>query len=457
MKFICSRSLLSMILTLMAALLASAILVSQSEAQAESVLYRFQGGSDGSGPAAGLIADSAGNFYGTTTYGGGSPQCLFITTVIGCGTVFELFPNSSGVWTETVLYRFQGGSDGAEPFAGLVMDSKRNLYGTTGYGGSDQCSGGCGTVFKLTAPISSGGAWTESLLYSFQGGSDGQGPRGGVMFDQAGNLYGTTASGGGSLNCPYNSSCGTIFQLAPPPTSDGAWTETVLYRFNAGAGGALPHAGLVFDKKGNLYGTTYFGGLGPSGGIVFRAIPPATSGAWTVKVLHAFARGSDGGTPVAGVILDAKGNVYGTTVFGGGGRCLTGGQGGCGTVFELSPPATQGGAWHEEQIAAFPAGRDGRAPEGGLTFDGNGNLYGTTSLGGNGHWGSVFRLTPPAGQGGSWNRTVLYYFQGGSDGSDPQADLLLLNGALYGTTNGGDATCSSDNGQSCGTVFKVVP
>ena len=136
MKFICSRSLLSMILTLMAALLASAILVSQSEAQAESVLYRFQGGSDGSGPAAGLIADSAGNFYGTTTYGGGSPQCLFITTVIGCGTVFELFPNSSGVWTETVLYRFQGKKRRCrKPFAGLVMDSKRNLYGTTGYGG----------------------------------------------------------------------------------------------------------------------------------------------------------------------------------------------------------------------------------------------------------------------------------------------------------------------------------
>lgn len=448
-----------MVLTLAAFLLMGTSLVSEAGAQTESVLYRFQGGSDGANPQASLIADSAGNLYGTTTYGGGSALCVvFAGKPAGCGTVFKLSRNPSGVWTESVLYSFQGGSDGAEPFAGLVMDSKGNLYGTTGYGGDSQCSAfGCGAVFQLTPPTSQGGSWTETLLYSFQGGNDGSGPQGNLVFDHSGNLYGTTTVGGGSVNCSGNGGCGTIFRLAPPTVSGGMWAETVLYSFN-GANGELPFAGLAFDKKGNLYGTTYIGGLGPSGGTVFRANPPASSGNWTVKVLHSFQRGSDGGTIMAGVILDAAGNVYGTTMYGGGGRCLTGGQGGCGTAFELSPPSTQGGVWREDQIATFPAGRDGRAPEGGLIFDGNGNLYGTTALGGNGHWGSVFQLTPSAGQSGSWTRTVLYYFQGGSDGRNPQGSVLLMGGSLYGTTNiGGDVVCSVNGGQGCGTIFKVIP
>jgi len=459
-KLISRRTLLRMALTLAAALPASAILVSQSEAQTESVLYRFQGGSDGANPQASLIADSAGNLYGTTTYGGGSPLCVvFAGKTAGCGTVFELSPNSSGLWMETVLYRFEGGSDGGEPVAGLVMDGKGNLYGTTVYGGGSQCNRtGCGTVFQLTPPASQGGAWTEALLYSFQGGNDGSGPQGNLVFDQSGRLYGTTTTGGGSANCPANGGCGTIFQLAPPAVSGGLWAETVLYSFN-GATGALPFAGLAFDKKGNLYGTTYIGGVGPSGGTVFRAIPPTTSGSWTVKVLHSFQRGNDGGTVVAGVILDAAGNVYGTTLYGGGGRCYNGGQFGCGTVFELSPPSTPSGAWSEDQIVTFPAGRDGRYPEGGLIFDGNGNLYGTTALGGGGGlYGDVFQLTPPAQDGGSWTRNVLYDFQGGSDGRNPQGSLLLMGGLLYGTTNiGGDVACSVNGGQGCGTIFKVIP
>jgi hypothetical protein len=460
MKLKLCRSMSREACAAVALLLASTTLA----AQTETVLYNFQGGTDGSGPSAGLITDGAGNFYGTTTYGGGSPMCMFLTTVIGCGTVFQLSPTSSGGWTETVLYAFQGVDDAAEPLAGLVTDSQGNLYGTSSRGGLNLCGGsgganfGCGTVFQLTPPSSVGGLWTETVLYRFQAGNDGVGPVGSLVFDRAGNLYGTTASGGSSVNCPSNGGCGTIFKLAPPSLPGGAWTETLLYNFSGGADGSYPFAGLVFDGKGILYGTTYFGGLGPSGGTVFRAIPPAISGgAWAVKVLHAFERGSDGGTPVAGVILDQAGNVYGTTMYGGGGRCLTGGQGGCGTVFELTPPSNLGGVWTETQIATFPAGRDGRAPEAGLIFDEGGNLYGTTALGGNGHWGSVFQLTPPAGRSGSWTRNVIYYFQGGSDGNDPQASLLLINGAFYGTTNGGNSTCAVQTGASCGTVFKIVP
>jgi len=212
----------------------------------ESVLYRFKGGTDGAVPAAGLIEDAAHNLYGTTLDGGTS----------GLGTVFEVSPPGT-VWTETVLYSFAGGSDGANPLNGnLVADKAGNLYGTTyAGGGSTNCTGttpGCGTVFQLAPPATQGAPWTETVLYSFTGLSDGANPDAGLIMDSKGNLYGTTVYGGG-VTCG-TTTCGTIFELTPPSTQGGPWTETVLHAFGKGSDGANPTAGLTFGLRGRFSG-----------------------------------------------------------------------------------------------------------------------------------------------------------------------------------------------------------
>ncbi|HSZ74946.1 MAG TPA: choice-of-anchor tandem repeat GloVer-containing protein, partial [Rhizomicrobium sp.] len=276
------------------------------------IIYMFKGGNDGAAPEAGLIADSAGNLYGTTMEGGGA-EC----SGYGCGTVFRLSPDN----TETVLYAFRGGSDGALPMADLVRDAAGNLYGTTYEGGGNGCQQGlgCGTVFKL-APDG-----TETILYSFKGGgSDGAYPEAGVVQDSVGNLYGTTVSGG--LICVYNQNCGTVFKIAP----DG--TETVLHFFrgesNGKLDGAFPEADLIIDKTGNLYGTTTEGGLGAPGGAgtVFRVTLKGTE-----KIIYYFGKGSffDSAEPNAGLVSDKTGNLYGTTISGGQGEHTRG------TVFEV--------------------------------------------------------------------------------------------------------------------------
>ena len=219
------------------------------------MLYSFQGGADGSDPTASLIFDHAGNLYGTTE--GGCAPCV--------GTAFKLTPSSGGSWTESVLHIFQGNGDGYAPSAALVFDQSGNLYGTTAYGGNSSCIGGgtlgvpqgCGIVFELS-PAS--GGWTESVLYSFQGGADGAYPDAGLTFDQKGNLYSTTNS---STVSASGCDCGNVFELSP--TSGGGWTESVLYSFQGGADGASPAAGLVMDASGNLYGTTASGGAGSNG------------------------------------------------------------------------------------------------------------------------------------------------------------------------------------------------
>jgi uncharacterized repeat protein (TIGR03803 family) len=220
----------------------------------KSILYNFAGDSDGHSPEGKLIRDSAGNLYGTTGEGGGSSTCFSF----GCGTVFELTPSSGG-WSESVLYRFQGGQDGMYPRSKLLFDGVGNLYGTTYYGGSTTCSGGCGVVFELT-PNSDG--WSEAVLYSFQG-EDGAGPTTGVVFDAAGNLFGATSGGG-----RRSDQGGTVFKLTP---SGGTWTETVLQNFG-GRSGFLPFANLIIDASNNLYGTTAFGGKVEQG-VVFEIIP----------------------------------------------------------------------------------------------------------------------------------------------------------------------------------------
>ncbi|MFZ0312326.1 MAG: choice-of-anchor tandem repeat GloVer-containing protein, partial [Candidatus Korobacteraceae bacterium] len=325
-----------------------------------------------SGPIGGLIFDAAGNLYGTTYAGGtgsGTDCTSFSNGVPGCGTVFELTPMGGGYWTETVLYSFcpQGGfcSDGEEPVGSLIFDAAGNLYGTT------QFSGG---VFELT-PDGNGG-WTETVLHVFGGDGDGYYPEAGVVFDAAGNLYGTTSYGG-----YYD--YGTAFEVMPQ--AGGGWTETVVWSFGDGTDGAYPEAGLILDAAGNLYGTNL--------GTAFELIKPHSGGNWTEQVLHDFGGNNDGFAPYAGLVFDAAGNLYGTTYYGGtSGQHCNGGSERCGIAFELTPEA--GGRWTETVLHDFGNGSDGADPYASLILDSAGNLYGTTQKGGAYGYGTVFELTP---------------------------------------------------------------
>jgi uncharacterized repeat protein (TIGR03803 family) len=384
-------------------------------AVAESVLYRFRGGNDGFAPLAGLISDKSGNLYGTTS-SGGDGACQD-----GCGTVFELSPASGGHWTETILYQFTGSGDGAFPDAGLTFDTADNLYGTTIYAGAYDD----GTIFRLNAPATFGGAWSLNVLHSFIGHMEGKYPWGSLIFDHAGNLYGPALFGG-----PFGG--GTVFQLAAPPTEDGAWTLHVLHSFKGVKDGLDPAGALIMDRKGALYGTT-------NGGTVFKEVPPAQGHTtWTLKVLFNFdyVLGLSGG-----LVAGKMGVLYGATA--------QGGSANEGTVFQLTPPAMRGGAWTATTLYEFAGGSDGEYPQNALVADNAGNLYDTTQAGGSSAFGTVFKLAPT--QHGPWIKTTLHNFTGGRDGSGPGAGLIFgRQGMLYGTTlNGG----VSDNG----TVFRVAP
>lgn len=381
-------------------------------AQTESVLYSFQSGADGINPSTGLIADSAGNLFGTTTDGGSGP-CDG-----GCGVVFELKPSHGGGWTETVIYNFQGGADGVAPYAGLIFDQVGNLYGTTLTGGKYHD----GTVFQLTP---SGGGWTETVLHTFTH-KDGAYPTASLIFDQAGNLYGTTLFGGRSLG-------GTVFQLT---LSGGVWTETVLHNFTGRKDGIDPAASLILDQKGALYGTTMAGN-------VFKLTPPAPGHTkWTLKSLYNLGSGQDGGPLSAGTLLAGdNGVLYGTQEFGNG-------PANAGAVFQLAPG--KHGTWNATTIYRFAGGGDGLYPYAGVIADAAGNLYGTTAGDGQTCFGTVYKLTPPQ-QGGNWTKTNLYVFTGGQDGSGPFAGLIFgQGGVLYSTTTGGGSFGN-------GTVFEIIP
>ncbi len=336
----------------------------------EKVLHSFKGqkNGDGSDPWGALTRDSAGNLYGTAS---GSGTC-------DGGIAFELSPKANGNWTETILHNFGCGSDGADPLTGLTLDAVGNLYGTTYYGGSGSCndgnSTGCGVVFELTPQA--GGGWTEAVLYTFSpSGGDGNYPEGNVILDSAGNLYGSTSAGGAST-------FGTVFELIP---GSGSWTEQILHSFN-GNDGSYPMGNLIFDGAGNLYGTTT--GNIPNGSAVFELMPNKRGG-WTTKVLHYFNTSADGVSPQAGVIFDKAGNLYGTTLGGGSDSCFLG----CGVVFELTPKA--GGSWREKVLHRFTKnGKDGDFPTCNLVFDNAGNLYGTTQNGGVYVEGTVFEIKP---------------------------------------------------------------
>ncbi len=387
----------------------------RSQTQTYTVIHYFFGGGNGETPLAGLTMDPAGNLYGTTAglfgtvfelrdvhsswifnvltampAGGqdgnlpdsrvvrGPDGVLYSTTYQGggscnCGVVFKLQPSPTAPpsalasWTETVIHTFAR-PDGAFPgYADLVFDRQGNIYGTTTEGG--EFDGG--VVFKLTP---SNGAWTESVIYSFTGAADGGTPEAGVIFDSAGNLYGTTMGGG-----QYQG--GTVFELTP---SGSGWTETVLHSFQSSEGMA-PLAGLIFDTSGNLYGTAYSGGIGGFGGSVFELSP--SNGGWVLSVLHLFDfSASEGEEPVAGVTMDSAGNLYGTTP--GGGAFASG------TVYKL---VHDSGAWRYHTLHDFYS-RTGDSPFSVVTFDSQGNLFGTADSGGHGSCntgcGVVWEITP---------------------------------------------------------------
>ena len=341
-------------------------LTHSSSGWSESVLYSFNNnGTDGYFTHAAVVLDKSGNVYGTTFLGG----------VADGGTVFELSPSAGG-WTETILHEFANdGIDGVFPQAAVTLDGAGNIYGTTSNGGTYNA----GTVFELS-PSNSG--WTEKILYNFGASStDGTGPLGTVVFDTKGNLYGTTSAGGGtSLHCRFG--CGTVFELSP---SAGEWTETIIHNFNDNPlDGSQPDSGLIFDKAGNLYGTALQGGKRGNNGTVFELLPTA-GGLWREKILHSFMNnGKDGRYSMATPVLDAAGNLYCTTE--------NGGAYGQGTVFKLTPRTT--GAWEETVLYSFDSsGSNGWDPAYGLAIDSAGNLYGTTVNGGTYTYGTVFEIT----------------------------------------------------------------
>lgn len=383
-----------------------------ASAQTETILHTFLATSDGANPLGALVADARGNLFGTTQYGG--------TTY---GLVFELIPDKNGTWSEQVLYTFAGSpNDGTYPSSALIFDGQGNLYGTTQLGGT----WGAGTVFELSP--GAGGAWTEKILYSFRpqifGGTDGLNLYAdGLALDGAGNLYGTTNSGGSSCYC------GTVFELSPG--ANGTWTEKVLYEFSGGNDGGAPFGTtLVLDATGNLYGVTNWGGTHDYG-VVYELVR-GTAGSWKEKVLYSFPGGNGGASPLGKLVFDSAGNLYGTTDY---------------TAYKLSP--TSSGPWTIKTLHNFAGGTDGANVQSGMVFDKAGNLYGTTYRGGK-HYGTVFKLTLRAN--GTWAETILHRFlPTGGDGFNPQLAELIVdaNGNLYGTVTSGAG--------NYGIAFEISP
>ena len=381
------------------------------QAQTFNVLYNFTNASDGASPVAGLTIDKAGNLYGTAQSGGA-----------GYGTAFEL-KHSGSSWTFKPLYSFASGTDGASPMARLMFGAKGRLYGTTSQGGA-----GYGTVFKLTGPTgATQPPLTEAVIYSFMSGNDGAQPSAGdLIFDKAGNMYGTTSYGGASGN-------GTVFKLTAPKGKKGNWVETVLYAFGQGTDGAVPVAGVTFDASGNLYGTTSAGGT-YGYGIVFELTPSGSS--WTESILYNFTGGNDGGTAYGGLLFDQSGNLYGATI--------SGGTGTGGTVFQMTPSS---GGWNYNVLYNIP-GWTVSGPFRTIMMDASGSLYVTTHCDGVYGEGSSFKLTP---SNGTWTYSDIYDFTGGTDGKFVISDLTFdQNGNLYGTTQQGGA-----NGY--GVIFEITP
>jgi len=393
-----------------------AMLTSTASASTTRVIFSFDE-DDGAYPDSDLVIDNAGNIYGTSVLGGD----------FGAGTVFQMTPSRDG-WTHTVLHSFTGGADGGQPYKGVTLDAQGNLYGTAVIGGTGGAcpDDGCGVVYKLT---NSGGSWSHSVLYDFTGGDDGYGPGAGLTFDRDGNLYGMTPTGGAL-------GLGVIYQLRPDPSGSwklrvihtftggidggtgsagrlllhrgrlygvatvggahgkgtvfeltrsvtGRWDLKTLYSFSGQPDAGFPYGGLNLDAAGNLYGTTYYDGANNLGA-VYR-LAPSPTGEWTETVLYSFMGGRDGANPISTLVLDAAGNLYGTTSEGGAG-CS------CGTIFKLTPDGS--GTWTESVVYRFEGVPDAGYAYNGMVADSEGNFYGATVRGGVDDDGAVYRFTP---------------------------------------------------------------
>jgi len=344
------------------------------------------------------------------------------------GTVFELTPDGEDGWAETVLYSFQTSSDGNFPYGAVVFDGAGNLYGTTMYGGST----GYGTVYELTP--AAGGGWTETVIHNFGDTGDGQYPQGALAIDAAGNLYGTTFAGGAHMKCDSSGdSCGTVFEISP---SGSGWTESVLYSFGAHGDGHFPISAVTLDSSGNLYGTTMAGGRNKLGTV--WQLSPSSRG-WQETILHHFSNKGDGASPESDITLDDKGNLYGTTQS---------------TVFQL---AQRDETWELHTLHTFRGHSDGLIPSRRVVVGAFGNVYGSTEGGGSADCGGsgcgvIFRLSPESGH--VWIENILRRLDGGADGVNAYPGLTMTpTGNLLGTTlYGGDNTSCSEG---CGIVYEL--
>jgi uncharacterized repeat protein (TIGR03803 family) len=397
--------------TILALFLFALVTTQATQAQTFTVLHAFTSGQDGANPYAGLTIDKAGNLYGTAYAGG----------INDAGTVFKLTRKGSG-WRFNSLYSFANGNDGADPASGVIFGPDGSLYGATNHGGGS----GFGTVFNLRPPVTACKAamcsWTETTLHRFAAGPDGHQPTGDVIFDNAGNIYGICESGGAF-------GYGAIYELTP---SGGNWTESVLYSFTDGEDGNQPYDGVILDNAGNLYGTAIYGGVNNCTGgcgTVFELMPQGSK--WVENTLYLFQGSDDGDHPYAGLILDPLGNLYGATSsnafsvfeltpsggswafsrlynspFGGlgpaarltmdaagnlYGTTVLNGKNDAGSVFKLTP---SNGTWIYTSLHDFTGGSDGAEPWSNVIFDTQGNLYGTASEGGANGYGVVFEITP---------------------------------------------------------------
>ena len=383
-------------------------------AQTTDVIFSFDD-EDGAYADTDLETDGFGNIYGTTVLGGES----------GGGTVFKLSPTATG-WKHSLLYSFTGGADGGEPYKGVSLDREGNLYGTAVTGGSGSCEGGCGVAYKLT---NSGESWNQEVIHAFTGGDDGSGPGARLTVDRKGNLYGMAPTGGayglgtiykirrmhngawslqvihpftggsdgssgsagrmiasngrlyGAATTGGTYGSGVIFELSPRGTGD--WNFKTIYSFRGLPDGSFPYGALLFDRSGNIYGTTYYGGTNGIG-TVYK-LSPRPHGEWNESVLYSFQEGEDGSYPISNLVFGGPGNVdlYGTTSEGGSGS---------GTIFKLSPGGN--GQWTESVVHAFKGAPDGAFAYNGLVTDRSGNFYGATVHGGEDDDGSVYKFTP---------------------------------------------------------------
>jgi uncharacterized repeat protein (TIGR03803 family) len=401
------------VLTISAAV---AILASAAWAAAvPQIIYNFAGNNDGEYIDSDLVMDGAGNLYGTSVLGGD----------FGSGTVFRLTPSGNN-WIHTVLYSFTGGTDGAEPYKGVTLDSQGNLYGTAVAGGSGTCEGGCGVAYKLT---NSGGVWTQTVIHAFTGGDDGYGPGTGLTLGSHGILYGMTPTGGANAQ-------GVIFLLRPMP--NGTWNLKVIHAFTGGTDGAGGSAGRLLRYKGSLYGVTTTGGANGKG-IAFKLTHPI--GSWQFTTLYAF-KGfpNDAGFPYGALTPDGRGNLYGTTYYDGANNL--------GSVYQLAPQPD--GTWTEKLLYSFNGGTDGSGSIGNVVFGKTGAMYGTTSAGGAScNCGVIFKLTP--GGNGTWREYVTYRFKGSPDGAFPYNGMVGDSaGNFYGVTKHGGTTDD-------GIIYKFTP